>query len=355
MIVLVVMTCGIILVSCNDNTNTGSTTTTTTTTTATNTTTTPTMEYCKHDDPEKIIVVEAKNPTCQETGLTEGMKCLNCETMVVPQRILETISCFEGDWIVDLEPTKTEDGKRHTECTMCGELLTEQIIGAGSQGMIFYLNSDNTYTLNNIGTCTDTDIVIPRIYNGLPVTGIGYSVFENSNTLTSITIPDSIITIGKKAFYNCNSLKDVYYEGDVEGWLNITFDYYYANPIWYGANLYFNGELVTEIEIPDTVTSIGFIAFRNCTSLTRIVIPDSVTSFGDYAFYGCTSLESIIIPKSVTSIGMSIFYDCTSLTSIYFEGTVEEWNAMDGNKGNYWNYNVPATEVICSNGTISLN
>lgn len=117
-ILLVVLVLTLALVSCF----VGSQTTTTTTTTTT------TVEYCKHDDPTKIIVVEAKAPTCQETGFTEGMKCLECETMVVPQRIIEIIDCIESDWIVDKESTYTEEGVKHIECIMCGETLSKVTI-----------------------------------------------------------------------------------------------------------------------------------------------------------------------------------------------------------------------------------
>ena len=73
---------------------------------------------------------------------------------------------------------------------------------------------------------------------------------------------------------------------------------------------------LTSITIPNGVTSIDGYAFSGCTSLTSITIPDSVTSIGDYAFYDCTSLKSITIPDGVTSIGVSAFEDCTSLKSI---------------------------------------
>ncbi len=70
------------------------------------------------------------------------------------------------------------------------------------------------------------------------------------------------------------------------------------------------------ITIPDSVTSIGYCAFRDCTSLTSVTIPDSVTSIGGSAFYGCTSLISVTIPDSVTSIDNWAFEDCTSLISV---------------------------------------
>lgn len=73
---------------------------------------------------------------------------------------------------------------------------------------------------------------------------------------------------------------------------------------------------LTDVIIPDGVTSIGNSAFRGCTSLTNITIPDSVTSIGDYAFEGCTSLTNITIPDGVTSIGIYAFCSCKKLTDI---------------------------------------
>ena len=93
---------------------------------------------------------------------------------------------------------------------------------------------------------------------------------------------------------------------------------------------------VTEIVIPDTVTSISKNAFRNCTNLTSINIPNGVTSIGGSAFNSCSGLTSITIPESVTSIGDYTFYYCSSLTTINYTGTEEQWNAIS--KGANWNY-----------------
>jgi hypothetical protein len=70
---------------------------------------------------------------------------------------------------------------------------------------------------------------------------------------------------------------------------------------------------LTSITIPNSVTSIGNYAFSGCSSLTSVTVPSSVTSIGDYAFYGCKSLTGITIPESITSIGSSAFSGCTSL------------------------------------------
>ena len=117
------------------------------------------------------------------------------------------------------------------------------------------------------------------VYNGrtYEVVGIDEYAFANS-PISSITIPNSVTSIGNGAFNGCKSL--------------------------------------TSITIPNSVTSIGWDAFSFCSSLTSITIPNSVTSIGDWAFGGCSSLTSVTIPSSVTSIGRGAFAGCKRLTSI---------------------------------------
>ena len=148
-----------------------------------------------------------------------------------------------------------------------------------------------------------TSITIPD-----SVTTIGKGAFSDCISLTSVTIPDSVTTIGDYAFFYCISLTE--YNGKyasedgrcliVDGTLNS-----------------FAPAGLTEYTIPDSVTSIGERAFASCESLTSITILDSVTSIGDYAFAWSPSLTSITIPDSVTTIGECAFYSCSSLTSVY--------------------------------------
>ena len=146
-------------------------------------------------------------------------------------------------------------------------------------------------------------------------TSIGFAAFKDCTNLTSINIHDSVTSIDGYAFCGCNNL--------------------------------------TSVNIPDSVTSsIGSRTFNSCTNLTSVNIPDSVTSIGSLAFRRCTNLPSITIPDSVTSIGGDAFSCCEQLDEINFVGTTEQWNAIT--LGQYWNYDISATYVQCSDGQVAL-
>ena len=154
-----------------------------------------------------------------------------------------------------------------------------------------------------------TSVSIP---NG--VTHIGMYAFCDCYSLTSIAIPNSVTYLGSSAFEGCTALSSVYID-DIGKWCSIDFTGGPSNPLYYAHNLYLNGELVTDVVLPDSVIIIESQAFYYCTSLTSINIPIGVTSIGHGAFNGCTNLTIVNIPTTVTTIGNSAFRDCVSLTS----------------------------------------
>ena len=166
------------------------------------------------------------------------------------------------------------------------------------------------------------DIVIPDTVVSkkvsYKVTSIGESAFANCKSLTSISIPNSVTSIGDYAFYLCSSLTSIEVNANNQNYASIDGVLYNKDV----TTLICCPGGKTSITIPNSVTSIGSSAFRYCTSLTSITIPNSVTLIGDWAFYNCSSLTSITIPNSVTSIGDWAFQSCSSLTSINISKSV---------------------------------
>ena len=166
-----------------------------------------------------------------------------------------------------------------------------------------------TYSIEN-GEVTITDytgsattVTIPSKISDYPVTTIGNRAFIWCG-LTSVTIPNSVTTIGEYAFCRCESL--------------------------------------TSVTIPNSVTTIGNSAFSHCGSLTSVTIPNSVTTIGDYAFYECSGLTSVTIPNSVTTIGNSAFNSCSSLLKVTIpESVVSIGDSAFGNCSKLTNVKIP--------------
>lgn len=149
------------------------------------------------------------------------------------------------------------------------------------------------------------------------VTTIGYFAFVDCSSLTSLTIPSSVITI-ESAFSGCDNLKAIYIS-DLSAWCKIDFcnnSFIGANPLYYAHNLYLNGELLTNLVIPNGITEIKDYAFSGGTCFETVTFPISVTKIMDYAFVECAGLTSIRIPDSIIEIGKLAFGHCEKLETV---------------------------------------
>ena len=181
----------------------------------------------------------------------------------------------------------------------------ENNVAYASQDGILYNKAKNQFI--HIPKAIKGTIVIPD-----SVTSIKASAFYGRVSLTNITIPNSVTSIGDNAFEGCSSLESITVEENNVAYASQDGILYNKAKTEF---IHIPKAIKGTIVIPDSMTSIGYRAFFGYTSFTNIIIPDSVTSIGEYAFYGCSSLASITIPDSVKSIGKSAFSDCSSLTS----------------------------------------
>ena len=295
--------------------------------------------------------VSGKEATCEENA-TKVRTCKTCGAEQHQEIEGTALGHNESDWIIDLEPTETTKGERHKQCTVCGVVLMKETIPATtSQGLSYELESNQYYVVTGIGTCTDTDIVIPTSYKGLPVKKIERYAFGGCEQITSVVISETITTVGANAFSGCDSLVSVFIGSSVKslsggspfnGCTALTNIEVAEGNKYYKSvdgNLYSTkactltpgntlmqyalGKTDKSFKVPEFVVGIDDEAFAYCTHLQTIELSDSVSTINNDAFYMCSSLISIIIPESVTNIGFSAFAGCESLVSIDIPKSVE--------------------------------
>ena len=269
-------------------------------------------------------------------------------------------------------------------------LVIVLLLPRGAEAQDFtYLVSNGNITITGYNG-SGSKVVIPSTINGLPVTAIGDFTFFNpfpgtfNTTMTSITIPRGITSIGMDAFLGCINLNIVAIPDTVTNLGDSAFaDCYGLTSVIIGNGItsipangfadctnltsvvmgtvvknidqraFIDCYCLTNVELPDTLTNIGGMAFQFCTSLTNVVIPREVVSFGpqafcccysltnislpdglysvgDFAFYRSTNLTSIMIPRNVTNIGLGVFSGCLNLAEIDVDPLNPVYSSADG-------------------------
>lgn len=155
-----------------------------------------------------------------------------------------------------------------------------------------------------------TSLVLPQ-----SLTDIGYSAFFYCSGLQSVDIPASVKTIGEYAFMGCRGLKEAHF-ASIEKMCLIKYGGFSSNPLYYAHHCYINGEELTQVTIPNSVSNIGDFAFFHCEYLKSVYMPSSVTTIGIRAFSNCIRLQSLVISDSVTTIDKHAFSECVTLQSV---------------------------------------
>ena len=199
---------------------------------------------------------------------------------------------------------------------------------------------------------TDSNVTVPSTIGGKTVTKFGKQAFANCPTLENITLPASLKSAGYDTFIGCANLKNIYVPSDSVKYVSIDGVLYSKNK----ATLVCCPGAKTSITMPNTLKTVGGFSLYGCEKLISVKIPDSVTNIMNHAFYNCTSLQNITIPNSVTSIGNDAFYNCPSL-SIY--GCANSYAQTYANENNIpfkpVTETVAVTSVAISSSTLNLD
>ncbi len=210
---------------------------------------------------------------------------------------------------------------------------------------------------------------IPEKLTSVTIAGgyVAYGSFYNCSNLKTVVLGENVTGINSTAFYGCSSLENltVPFVGNYEG-ASIDNDSCLFGSIF---GKYFAGTTSVTHEsvnssptfyIPNTLKTVTVLdggeniytgAFSNCGNLTSITIGDGAKYIWDKVFKNCSSLTSVTLPNTVVSISVNAFGNCSNLTHIYFNGTLEEWNAV--NKISGWNAGMGEYTIVCTDGSIS--
>lgn len=171
-----------------------------------------------------------------------------------------------------------------------------------SAGLAFTSLNENECSLSGIGTCRDSNIVIPAEHMGRAVTQISDMAFAHNHDIISVMIPSSIKHVGDYAFAWCHNLHAV------------TFENHGVQTI--GERCFIGCDKLTQLYLGDSIRAICEKAFAFCASLRTLALPFGTRTVGHSAFEGCRSLETVILPETLEALPDNMFGACISLTSV---------------------------------------
>ena len=221
-------------------------------------------------------------------------------------------------WMIEREATPGNPGKRTAICRICGNPVSEEYDYVETEpipnpsGLSFRLREDSFYFVVGRGECRDSEIVIPAEYNGLPVTGILANSFAGQSDITSVVLPEGLITVGTGAFSG-TGVTELTIPSTVET---------------LGKDLFGANDRLTTLYIrTDKLTSESCKSpFGSCRTLTTVVFETATVSDYITKYLGIQNvLQTAVLTKAVKVIGNGAFSGCKKLKTVMYEGTFDAW------------------------------
>lgn len=204
-----------------------------------------------------------------------------------------------------------------------GQTIGYDIVSTGAKTCRVKAGMESPLSGNvTAGNNVSGDVVIPSTASDgtteYTVVGIGDYAFYECAGLTSVSIPETLTSVGVGAFQGCTGLTKAEF-ASLEALCAMEFTYVNSNPLSLAHHLYIGGAEVTSLDIPESVDMIGDYIFYGCNQVTSITLPSSLMMIGEYAFAGCSKVTSVALPASLAYVGMAAFQDCSGLTRAEFE------------------------------------